>query len=83
MLHQLRITLNQNPMPEFSKGLPAPRGILLGLILYTEWYGLPPLLELPPKLTGTLFMPPPSPPDTAPRLMDPEPAKPCVLFPKS
>ena len=36
MLHLLMRMTNQNPMPEFSKGLPGPRGMLLGLILYTE-----------------------------------------------
>ena len=64
----------QYPMPEFSRGLPAPRGTLLGLMLYTEWYGLA-LAETDPMSRGVMLL-------TPPMLVGPGVLKPCPLLPK-
>ena len=51
LIQQLK--LSQNPMP--IGGRPAPSGMLLGLILYTAWYGPTLLGGGGPMLTGGMF----------------------------
>ena len=83
-LRQLLELLNQNPMPGFSKGLPTPSGMLLGLILYTAWYGLLPLFGAGAMLTGMLlFMPPLTPAPAGLMLTGPGFANPCPPVAKS